>query len=581
LAHQKKLYLTKVDSEFDENFDLVIDPWCLSDREDFHEITERIDFLESFPLLADVECEHQRLEPLLAHFVGYLAEKLNAHHGEDYPVEFWRIVLITWVSELTQRLWRHYVLIDKFREINGDEHLRVEVRPTAEQWPFQSVADVMDAMLGSSEFNHWLDSHIVAVLAPKNWQLQQAESLISPKSLLENHEQNLEDSLGWSITRYLKHVLGATEIAGTKWRGMLLCIWSTLFTSSLPIRDQQDKHLSDPETQFPENFIEMCKSIFEKSMPRNYREDFWLHKRYSRFVPFKSGRMRLGIRSKWNDRENIIAGFAKIAGERLVQVQHGGSYGTSALLFEASAIEYRNDAFITWGWNSHDDYKGTFVPLPSPYLRAKAGLHKETNDELVIVSNIINLRKTRVEMKPRGADYLHYCSDVEEFISALEPRVRNKTVYRPHFGEHIDIDTGIFISQKFPEMELVRQNLNERLLACRLAVIHGPGTTLNQALSSDIPTIGVWRKDHYPYAADSLRYFEELENSGIIFYDTEQAASHINRVWNDLESWWRSNEVQNARLRWCRQYAWTEDNWWWHWIKGIKKLAKSSTEFQA
>ena len=108
----------------------------------------------------------------------------------------------------------------------------------------------------------------------------------------------------------------------------------------------------------------------------------------------------------------------------------------------------------------------------------------------------------------------------------------------------------------------------------RLCIVQTPGTTLNVAMAANAPTIGVWRRDHYPYSAQAKGFFRDLEKCKIIFYDSREAANHVNDVWDNIDDWWNNSDVQSARRMWCDQFALTSRYWWLDWAKALFDLSK-------
>ena len=51
-------------------------------------------------------------------------------------------------------------------------------------------------------------------------------------------------------------------------------------------------------------------------------------------------------------------------------------------------------------------------------------------------------------------------------------------------------------------------------------------------------------------------------------------ANEIKKVYSDPMSWWMSHEVQEARKKFCDQFARTSEKWCMEWKREILKLAK-------
>ena len=66
-----------------------------------------------------------------------------------------------------------------------------------------------------------------------------------------------------------------------------------------------------------------------------------------------------------------------------------------------------------------------------------------------------------------------------------------------------------------------------------------------ETLSLNIPTIVFNSKDNsYLIRDDAKEHYENLKKAKIFFDDEKQLANHINNVWNDVDSWWKSHDVQ-------------------------------------
>ena len=114
--------------------------------------------------------------------------------------------------------------------------------------------------------------------------------------------------------------------------------------------------------------------------------------------------------------------------------------------------------------------------------------------------------------------------------------------------------------------------LQDKLLKCKLLILDHPGTTLNIALASNIPTICLWNPDAWAICRQAESYFMDLKKSGILFSDPIKAATHVNDVFNNVQGWWDQRDIQIARKNWTWQFARTSNNWRKDWIKAIWSL---------
>ena len=45
---------------------------------------------------------------------------------------------------------------------------------------------------------------------------------------------------------------------------------------------------------------------------------------------------------------------------------------------------------------------------------------------------------------------------------------------------------------------------------------------------------------------DFIRKYKDLNKENIIFYDDLLLSNHINQIWDNVEGWWNSRQVQNS-----------------------------------
>jgi putative transferase (TIGR04331 family) len=89
----------------------------------------------------------------------------------------------------------------------------------------------------------------------------------------------------------------------------------------------------------------------------------------------------------------------------------------------------------------------------------------------------------------------------------------------------------------------------------RLYISTYNATTYLESLAWNIPTIIFWNPSHWELNEDAEFYIGLLKSVGI-FHDTpESAAEQMIKVWDDISTWWGSEEVQNARQEFCKYYS--------------------------
>ena len=102
----------------------------------------------------------------------------------------------------------------------------------------------------------------------------------------------------------------------------------------------------------------------------------------------------------------------------------------------------------------------------------------------------------------------------------------------------------------------------------RLIVHSYDSTGILETLSLNIPTICFWRGGLEHLLPDAKPYYELLEDVGILVTTPERAAEIVALHWENIDKWWRNQDIQDARKAFIRQYARMEK----HPVRVLKKL---------
>jgi putative transferase (TIGR04331 family) len=76
-----------------------------------------------------------------------------------------------------------------------------------------------------------------------------------------------------------------------------------------------------------------------------------------------------------------------------------------------------------------------------------------------------------------------------------------------------------------------------------------------EQLSRNFPTVAFWDGGLDHLIEGAKPYYQRLVDAKIIFFSPEEAAQHVNRIWDNIDSWWLSREVQSAREEFVLRYA--------------------------
>ena len=291
-------------------------------------------------------------------------------------------------------------------------------------------------------------------------------------------------------------------------------------------------------------YVEGYTPLFNTSIP-------WKSKRYPKTI-FTANR------HLYDDVFNYWTALAAENGSRLVVAQHGGNYGISE--FPSFAENHESlvaDRYITWGWESSGPtYKGFALPL----VRRTSHSPNRNGSLLVITDQLWKYPRSMFSDTSESSTYLDH---LKSTIDGLLPEVRSKVLLRIHHGHEYagssQIDWWKLNSPNISQDD-GGVGFQKRLAESRLVLIAHNGTSIPESIALNAPTIITWSESYMKVRQSAEAVFEALEQAGIFHRTPESAASFINSIWDDVDSWWNSPTTVDARKQFTEQYARTVSN---------------------
>lgn len=237
--------------------------------------------------------------------------------------------------------------------------------------------------------------------------------------------------------------------------------------------------------------------------------------------------------------------------------QHGNLYGT--WIYHTHQIpEYSTtDKFISWGWGS-----GTSHVVPAfVFKTANFPVREKCSGEgiLLIERTIYN----RLATYDRHLNQEIYQQEQFRFVSGLHQDLKSELNIRLSYytlgawcdkQRWLDFDPTLpYDAGTVPIWDLINKS--------KLVVHSYDSTGILETLSLNIPTIAFFDQFYFDEINEEvLPYYELLESVGILFRTADDATKHINEIWDNLDAWWTSPELQDAKNKFCHQYARRVDN---------------------
>jgi putative transferase (TIGR04331 family) len=472
-----------------------------------------------------------------------VASNLNEIHSVHYSTRYWNIFAGAWLQQFVDMVMIRLHDREEMNQIpgaNSESLLSTSLRDFNEQ-------------AKTSVFIEALNANVFALLN----ELQKSSIVSIP--INEDHQYPGEKvRLGrtFASATYLPRY--AEILLQLRFGRLPLGFKVSKVSSS--ILDMQKRSLICKKNRPISINAEIVLTLLPKFMPYIYVEGY--KPLFKTSKPWKSKRHPKAIftanRHLYDDVFNFWTALAVESGSRLVVAQHGGNYGISEFPSFAERHECLvADRYITWGWKTEGPtYAGFALPLTRRTLHSS----RPEGSLLVVTDQLWKYPRSIFSDMSESSTYLDH---LKSTINGLQPEIRHNALLRIHHA-HQDAASSQIDWWKLHAPD-IKQDLGDidfqtRLNESRLLLIAHNGTSIPEAIALNAPTIITWSDSYMKVRKSAETVFDALEAAGVFHRTPESAASFINLIWNDVDSWWNSPVTIEARKQFTDQYARTVPN---------------------
>ena len=189
----------------------------------------------------------------------------------------------------------------------------------------------------------------------------------------------------------------------------------------------------------------------------------------------------------------------------------------------------------------------------------------QDNNKAIFISTPLERYSCKTQSWPAGASQSYkFMNEHIGFFKNLSKDIQNNFVFRILKKTDDLFKTNYVdrIEDNFRNIEIDYGDikLSKVLNNFKLACIAYNSTTNLQTLSMNFPTVMYWNDSYFELNNSSKKYFEELKVARIFHTNHISASKHVNSIWNNIDPWWESDIVQNARKLFCANYAKVNNN---------------------
>jgi len=475
---------------------------------------------------------------------------LNQYHQIDESERYWSIITGVWLRSFIDLVVSRAVVLANIKK-QHDEIIFVAIDQNKG----------VRAARNFSEFNKFAKS--------PNWNSLVISDVWGHCTAVETStvqvlEQSFDTPPKTSTASGTKYVLTATYLPRLKEAllSLMLGSWphriNVVQSPNVECDENRRKELnfaSHSNDEFENVLIEFVRNY----LPTAYLEGFNQLKLSTHHMNYPESPKAIftSNRHLYDDVFNVWVAETSSRGTCLILGQHGGSYGITKYPSFAERHEIAvADKYITWGWNS----KGPTIP---GVVLTKVGTQitslKKQSKVTFVADHLWAAPRSIWGDIDESSPYLTHVTEVLQLIS---PICQQHLHVRLHHGQK---DTGHSLLEKWknqiPQLHVDAGNtrFSSLMRDSKLVIVAHNSTTFPETFALGIPTIITWKPSWTEIRDEAKPIFEKLAEVGIFHADPKTLAAHLSQIYDDVDGWWESEEVTEARQFFCEHFSRTSE----------------------
>lgn len=497
-----------------------------------------------------------------------LKELLDSYHGEPRPLAYYDLLAGDWLEHFI------HLIYAAWREaLAGNVPDQLQAIPVS--------GDLVDAGTlrwkenGVHEHLRWAVARLLEGASPDDWQFEaesvqiasgERESL--PLRLLRHFATANPDVL--VTLPYYK--CSRSEWVSALWRWRRWLAWDNL---QYPIRifsrlDMPWRRAQAASALPAVTLYELVRVLMPLHLPVALLEGFAEYRNAVLAFPVARPRAVYSANALHNHLAwKLLVAEWRQQGTLLLYHQHGGGYGIERV-HTVEEFEIRvSDHYYTLGWQGQDRH---VKPLSAPSLKVP----RRSREHLLLSCVDYPRVVYRLHFQPMPGTIEIMQRETCEFLAALPDR--KKLLIRPYPDDYgwgvVDMMRNAAPDAGFDDH---REGSLARYAESRLVIHNYLGTGWLETLALDIPTVCFYDPGTYVFREAAQPFIDALENVGVLHRSGLAAARFVAGLSDDSESWWAKPDVQEARIRFIKQYANFAPDWKTQWEKEFRRVLDQET----
>jgi putative transferase (TIGR04331 family) len=577
--------------KFDRNV-IFLGEWCR--RHERKHIWQHMNATVALPYglgIAKKDADHDEARRIEERLFPILCETLNRHHDVQYGERFWRMVLGHWFRLYVNVMLNRVRTLQQCLQAHAISGTTVHLN---DQYSL-ATADSYSAIWACNDarWNNALFGHILALLPISSCRVNfialddstcfhfkalTSASTLGKSTLRWGHEQ-LQKIANYFVKEDDSFIINSylPRIEEIKLKLALRQSPKSWISPKFEVLNRSNRELRNGLAnkimyKSSNNLETILNSMVFQMLPICYLEGFAdLRSIASKQVWPKKPKFIFTSNNFDTDEVFKLWAADKVeSGTKYFVGQHGNCYGTSRYMNPAIE-EITADKFLSWGWTDGlPQHTPTFILK----MAGEKALRYSSRGRLLLIQD---MTPQQIDTWDASAEHAIYLSEQINFTSKLSAdpfsrltvRLHSSHVYNNPLEKErwykinpiINIDTG-----STPIRDLIAQS--------RLVVHSYDSTGILETLSQNIPTLAFWGNGFSHLRESAKPHYQLLVDAGIVHLTSESCATKVNEVWKGVDTWWSQDNIQDARIQFCKRYAKLSKNPIWD----LKKLLTTNDQ---
>ena len=514
-----------------------------------------------------------------------LTDIFNALHNSNHPTRYWRIVLGPWLASFIG------IFLDRYRSLRvAVDSGKVTNTWISPEFPEEYLANDFSEFRDNcfeDGYNHCLFSQIIKSSQAIPWEV------INNQDALAYESRVIKPFQKKGIKRATIRLLGACSKLIPESFGKMVAVQSYIKPMDLiklqlsmkmlpcPYRPRVDVVFSEANWDLRENIkLRKGENHFESILiesirfhfPKIYLEGYSNMVQKARDTYPKYPKVILTSNAyKMDEGFKFWAADQVSRSVKLAITQHGGHVGDGLWSIDDDhEIDIAN-RYYSWGWTRENESK--VMPMSSSMLGAMKDCIPDPKGTILCVPCSFYRYPYQMFSVPQGPLVLESFKFQEKFLKEVSPTVLSLLVFRLEGERGWEEKLRWQNSSIPPKAYQGNMSYRDHLATSRVCVCFYNGTPFLETFAANYPTILCWDPRYTELNNLAQPYFKMLREAGILYDSPESAASKLNEIYQDPNSWWASPKIQDVKNKFCDRFARTSNDWLAQWKRELTKLA--------